>query len=73
MFVHVWRIYGNVVDSINIALIEIRKNQADKSLKPPLIFVLGNRSAQAQFFSSQHGIELLQRWILARCNYLKSK
>jgi rhodanese-related sulfurtransferase len=67
---------GNVVDSINIALIEIPERiKQIKSLKPPLILCCasGNRSAQAQFFLTQHGIECYNGGSWLNVNYLKSK
>ncbi len=67
---------GNVADSINIPLNEIPERIEElKVLKAPLILCCasGGRSAQAQHFLSQYGVECYNGGSWLDVNYYKSK
>ena len=67
---------GNVADSINIPLNEIPERIEElKALKAPLILCCasGGRSAQAQHFLSQYGVECYNGGSWLDVNYYKSK
>lgn len=67
---------GNVADSVNIPLNEIPERIEElKALEAPLILCCasGGRSAQAQHFLSQYGIECYNGGSWLNVNYYKSK